>query len=277
MRIGDYTISSVYAGSLWLDGGAIFGVVPKVLWEKLYEPDARNRIKCITRCLLVRGNGKTILIDTGCGNKWSEKEKNIYSFEYTLLDNLEGIGIQPQDVTDVILTHLHFDHTGGATENKDGKIVPTFPRATYYVQRKQWEWACHPSEKDRASFRQQDFVPLMEYRQLTLLDDEMEIIKNISVVLTMGHTFGQQLVKISDGSTTLLHCADFLPYVAQLSLPYIMAYDLLPLETLKEKKSILQKAADEQWNLFIEHDPTVEAMTIQRTEKGFTPSRKFSL
>ncbi len=277
MNIGNYTIKALSSGSLWLDGGAIFGIVPKVLWSKFYVPDDRNRIKVETRSLIIQGNGRTILVDTGCGNKWNDKECAMYSIDDTLLSSLQEVRLSPHDITDVILTHLHFDHTGGSTSLVDGKLCTTFPKATYYVQRKHWEWALNPTEKDRGSFRHNDFLPLAESDQLKLLDGNTELMSGIEIVLSNGHTVAQQLVKISDGLQTLLYCGDFLPYVPMLQYPYIMAYDLFPLETLKEKKKILSQAAREHWILVPVHDPTCEAITIAECEKGFTVQNKILL
>lgn len=277
MIVGKYTVRTINAGSLWLDGGAIFGIVPKTIWSKYHTPDERNRILCVTRCLLIQGNGRLILVDTGSGTKWNEKQKAIYTIEHSLKNSLEQLGFHPEDVTDVLLTHLHFDHAGGATEEHDGVVQSVFPRATYYVQQQHWNWALHPTEKDRGSFRPQDFLPLQEYNQLKLLDGETTIADGISVIVTTGHTVAQQLVKISDGTTTVLYCGDFLPYAALIPFPYIMAYDLFPLETLNEKKRLLQQAADEKWLLVLEHDPSIEAITVRQTEKGFEPATFLSL
>lgn len=268
-----YNLHMVYAGSLWLDGGAVFGIVPKPLWSKHHKADERNRILCATYCLLIQGNGRTILVDTGCGTLWSEKERWIYSIEYCLLNSLENLGIQTDSITDVILTHLHFDHVGGSVTMVDGRLTPTFPRATYYVQRKQWEWAIHPSEKDRGSYRPQQFLPLKESGQLVLLEGESELFQGIFLLVTNGHTVAHQMVKIFKGGTTYLFCGDFLPYTTLLPLPYIMAYDNQPLVTLQEKKEILQQAADQQWVLLLEHDPSTRAITIQHGERGFEVSQ----
>ncbi|MCX7984378.1 MAG: MBL fold metallo-hydrolase [Bacteroidetes bacterium] len=271
-----YELVMVNAGGLWLDGGAVFGIVPKTLWSRFHQADERNRIFCATYCLLIQGNGRIILVDTGCGVTWTPKERWIYSIEYCLLESLEKMGIYAGDVTDVILTHLHFDHAGGAVTNVDGVLRPTFPRAQYYIQRKQWEWALNPSEKDRGSYRLHQFFPLYEHRQVTFLDGNCSIFENISVLVTYGHTPAHQMIKIANGNATFLYCGDFLPFAAHLRIPYIMAYDNNPLITVHEKKELFQHAVEEQLILFLEHDPRVRAITVQKGEEGYEVANVFT-
>ncbi|MBE0557461.1 MAG: MBL fold metallo-hydrolase, partial [Proteobacteria bacterium] len=199
MIIGPYHIDSVETGRFALDGGAMFGVVPRVMWSKTNPPDDRHRITMAARCLLIRGNGKTILVDTGNGTKFSEKLKDIYRLDTThsnLLRSLSQLGLGPDDITDVLLTHLHFDHAGGSTVINDGIVMPAFPKARYHVQSRHWERALVPSEKDRASFMKEDFLPLREYGVLELVDGEGELFPGIDVILCNGHTDAQQLPKI---------------------------------------------------------------------------------
>lgn len=280
MKIGPYTIDAVETGLFSLDGGAMFGIVPWVFWSKTNPPDERQRIRLAARCWLVRGNGKVILVDDGNGTKWSDKLKDIYRLDNSkadLLSSLKNFGVAREDVTDVLLTHLHFDHAGGSTIVENGKPVPTFPKAKYYVQKKHWDLSQNPTEKDRASFMSDDFVPLMERGVLELVDGEFEIFPGIEVLVCNGHTSAQQLPKISDGRTTMLFCCDLVPTVSHVPLPYIMAYDVRPLVTLEEKKRILQRACEEQWILFLEHDPTTEAITLKKTEKGLAVDQKLSM
>jgi glyoxylase-like metal-dependent hydrolase (beta-lactamase superfamily II) len=272
MRIGKYEIHPIETGRFALDGGAMFGVVPKIMWEKTNPPDERNRIDLAARCLLIRGNGRTILVDNGNGNKFTPKLVDIYRLDnsrYELFDSLRRHGVAPGDVTDVVLTHLHFDHAGGSTIRVDGELKAAFPNARYCVQKAHWEQAMKPTEKDRASFMPDDYLPLMERGLLDLIDGERDLFDGISVVLVNGHTAAQQLPKISDGTTTLLFCCDLFPTIHHVPLPYIMAYDLRPLTTLEDKRRILEQAANEKWTLFFEHDPSVAAGTVRRTEKGF--------
>ena len=271
MTIGPYTLYPVETGRFALDGGAMFGVVPRPLWEKTSPPDERNRIDMAARALLLKGGGRTILIDTGNGSKFDQKLRSIYridSSRWNLVASLKAAGTRPEDVTDVLLTHLHFDHAGGATVRENGEIRPTFPRATYYVQREHWEAALHPTERDRASFVPEDYMPLHERGILQFTEGEGAILPGLSVKILHGHTTALQCPLISDGKTTLFYCADLIPMTPHLQLPWIMAYDLRPLVTLEEKRTMLARAVDEQWILFFEHDPTVSAARVRRGDKG---------
>ncbi len=280
MQIGNYTLHSIETGRFALDGGAMFGVVPWVFWSKTNPPDEKQRITLAARCLLIIGNGKVILVDTGNGSKFNNKLTDIYRLDnsqYELKKSLSHYNISPNDVTDVILTHLHFDHCGGNTEIVDGKIIPTFSNAQYYVQKNHWELAMHPTDKDRASFMNDDFMILHERGILHFVDGEQEIFPGISVLVCNGHTTAQQLPKISDGKTTLLFCCDLIPTMSHIPFPYIMGYDVRPLVTLEEKKKIIPQAEKEGWILFFEHDPETEAVKIQKTEKGYAVKDKIQL
>ena len=277
MTLGNYELFSIETGRFALDGGAMFGIVPMPLWKKLNPPDERNRIALAARALLLKGNGKIILIDNGNGSKFTDKQMDIYRLD-TQHSNLEtslaNINIKFSDVTDVILTHLHFDHAGGSTKKENGEVIPSFPNATYYVQKKHWERSQNPSEKDRGSFMYDDFLPLKSAGVLELLEGNEKIFPNVSFMLCDGHTDAQQLPKISDGTTTLLYCCDMIPTTAHIPIPYIMSYDLRPLTTLEEKKTILNHAADENWILYFEHDPNTAAAKVMRTEKGIVISEE---
>jgi glyoxylase-like metal-dependent hydrolase (beta-lactamase superfamily II) len=277
MKIGNYHLTSIETGRFALDGGAMFGVVPWVFWSKSNPPDDRQRITLAARCLLIRGEGRTILVDTGNGAKWNEKLKDIYRLDnsrFALESSLASAGVSPEEITDVILTHLHFDHCGGSTKIVDGKLVPSFPNAVHYVQRAHWELSQDPSDRDRASFMKDDFMLLHERGMLKLVDGEKELFPGISVVVCNGHTMAQQLPKISDGTTTLLFCCDLVPTTSHIPFPYIMGYDLRPLVTLEEKKRLLPQAEREGWILFFEHDPETVAVTLQKTEKGLSIKEK---
>jgi len=280
MKIGKYNIYPIETGHFALDGGAMFGIVPWVFWSKSNPPDDRQRIELAARCWLVRGNGRTILVDDGNGTKWNDKLRDIYKLDTTsgdLLSSLKKRGVAPADITDVILTHLHFDHAGGSTTLVDGKPVPTFPNAKHYVQRKHWELSQNPTDKDRGSFMRDDYVPLMEHGVLELVDGEFEIFPGIELLVCNGHTNAQQLPKISDGKTTMLFCCDLVPTASHIPWPYVMAYDVRPLTTIEEKKKILTRAYQERWILFLEHDPTIEAITLKPTEKGFAVDQKLEI
>lgn len=280
MKIGPYAIHSIETGLFSLDGGAMFGIVPWVFWSKTNPPDERQRIRLAARCWLIQGNGRTILVDDGNGTKWPEKLKDIYRLDNSnadLLSSIKKCGVRREDVTDVLLTHLHFDHAGGSTMVEDGRLVPTFPKAKYYVQKAHWELSQHPTEKDRASFMSDDFAPLMERKLLELVEGEIELFPGVQLLVCNGHTSAQQLPKISDGKTTMLFCCDLVPTASHVPLPYIMAYDVRPLVTLEEKKKILPRACEEGWILFLEHDPETEAVTLKKTEKGLAVDRRFAL
>jgi len=271
MNIGPYTLHAIETGRFGLDGGAMFGVVPRVLWAKTNPPDEKNRILMAARALLIVGNGRRVLVDVGNGSKYDEKFKAIYNFDrarFDLISSLLKHHVVPDDITDVILTHLHFDHAGGSTTKVDGQVRPTFPRARYYVQREHWNAANNPTERDRASFFPDDFVPLEQHGCLQLLEGEGEILPGISVRLMNGHTTALQCPVITDGTQTVFYCADLVPTTSHLAPPWIMAYDLRPLVTLEEKKKILRQAADEHWILFFEHDPNTEAAYVKPSNRG---------
>ena len=279
MKIGNYTLTSIETGRFALDGGAMFGVVPWVFWSKSNPPDEKQRITLAARCLLIRGEGRTILVDTGNGSKWNDKLKDIYRLDnsrFALEASLASAGVRPEEVTDVILTHLHFDHCGGSTKVVNGELAITFPNAVHYVQKAHWEQSQQPTDRDRASFMKDDYMLLHEKGLLKFVEGEQELFPGISVVVCNGHTTAQQLPKITDGKTTLLFCCDLVPTISHIPFPYIMGYDLRPLVTLEEKKRLLPKAEQEGWILFFEHDPETTAVTLQRTEKGIGIKEKLS-
>lgn len=277
MKIGKYEIKIVLSGFFGLDGGAMFGIIPKPLWEKTNPADSSNKVTLATRNLLLQSDRKNILIDTGMGNKWSEKEKSIYSVEenISLESALKNHNLKKEDITDVILTHLHFDHTGGSTEIENDKLIPAFPNAKYFVQKQNFEWAKNPSDRDKGSYIKQNFMPLFENSVLNLIDGETYFDDEIEFLIINGHTFGQQMIKISDSKNTLLYCADLLPFVSHIPLPYIMGYDLQPMVTLNEKKKFLQLALEENWKIIFEHDPEVAMVTLKSTDKGIRVNERF--
>lgn len=270
MKIGKYNLKVINSGFFALDGGTMFGVIPKPLWEKTNPPDEANRIKLSARTLFLESDSKKIIIDTGMGEKWDDKSKKIFKIDYdnySLLSGLKEMNLSPEDITDVILTHLHFDHTGGSTKREGGKIIPAFTNAKYHVSKKNFDWALNPSERDKGSYLKDSFLPLKEEEVLDFLDDRFD--DEISFIEVNGHTFGQQLVKITDASNTVLFCGDLFPTASHIRLPYIMAYDLQPLVTLEEKKKILNKAIEESWLLLFGHDPVYSSAKVAHTEKGF--------
>lgn len=271
-QIGPYTLYTVETGRFGLDGGAMFGIVPKPLWSERIEPDAKNRIPLHMRCLLLEGPDRLILVDTGVGDTFSgTKYEEIYAVDHeyaTLDESLAEHGFDRADVTDVILTHLHFDHCGGATrETSDGRTV-TFPNATYHVQREHWNWATDPNPKENGSFLQKTFAPIEEAEQLHLLEGKGTPFPHVSVELVHGHTESQQIVIVADEETTLVYVADLLPTTHHLPPTWTMAYDVRPLQTIEEKGAFLERAVDEGWDLFFEHDPDIAVGSLDRTDRG---------
>lgn len=266
-RIGPYTLHVIETGRFALDGGAMFGVVPRTLWERRITPDERNRIPMNMRCLLIESSGRLILVDSGLGDKYDAKFAGIYAVNherYDLHRSLRTAGFSASDVTDVVLTHLHFDHCGGSTRRVGDRILPAFENAEYYVQRSHWEWAKNPNVRERASFLEDNLAPLEASGRLRLLDGEGELWPGIEVFVVNGHTEGQQLVKISGDGRTLVFVADLLPTSAHLPIPWVMAYDVRPLVTFEEKKSFLERGAALGWHVMFEHDPVVEVATLKK-------------
>ncbi|MBI5307151.1 MAG: MBL fold metallo-hydrolase [Planctomycetes bacterium] len=259
--------------SIYLDGGAVFGVVPRVLWEKWYQPDDKNRIQLSLRCPLVVTKKHKILIDTGVGAKHGEKMCRIYGIDKksNLVESLYRFGYQPKDVDVVINTHLHFDHAGGNTVFcEKGEIVPAFPKAKYFIQKGEMEVALHPNERTAASYITEDFLPLSEPNCLCLLDGEItEIDKGITLIRIGGHTRHHQCVKIESEGQIAFFLADLVPTAAHLHYPYIAGYDLFPLETLKNKKDILKQAFEEHWLLIFPHDPKVAMGYLKKANERF--------
>lgn len=256
----------------------MFGIIPKPLWSKTNPSDENNRVTLATRNLLLESDTRKILIDTGMGRKWDQKASAIYRInqsEFSIENSLAAEGIKPDEITDVILTHLHFDHTGGSTKIENDKIIPTFPNAVYYVRKSNYDWAVNPSERDRGSYLKENFEPLMSEGVLNFSDTEEEFDDEISFFVANGHTFGQQLVKISDGNETIFYCCDLIPFASHIRLPYIMGYDLQPLVTLEEKKKILELALTYNWKLFFAHDPVTAFATVKSSEKGIEIDEKF--
>lgn len=288
LKIGDYEICPVPTGIFGLDGGSMFGTVPKVLWEKSNPPDEKNRIAMEARALLLKSKNKNILIDCGNGSdfiaKYGEKLGGKFAQMYnvneqgpSLLKSIKTHGLNAEDITDVILTHLHFDHAGGATCEKNGKIVPTFPKAKYYVQKANLETAQKPNIREKASYFPANFLPLQENQVLSLLEGDQEnLLPGISVYISNGHTVGQQVVKISDGKNSLLYCGDVIPTSSHVRLAWVMGYDLEPLKLIGEKQFFLKPAAEESWYLYFEHDPYCDAARVEKSGDDFAVKERFS-
>ena len=271
MKLGNYTISLIETCRFALDGGAMFGVVPKNLWERAYpHVDEQNRIAMAARALLVQGEGRTIVIDAGCGTKMPEKLQKIYALDhsvYRLTDGLAAHGVAPGEVTDFIYTHLHFDHAGGSTILDDnGQAIPLFENARHYVQKEQLAWARNPTDKDRASFMSENWEPIAERELLETIDGPGELFPGIEVRPFNGHTRGMQVVIIhgADGDPHggLAYTADLAPTAAHIPYPYIMGYDNFPLTTLEEKKAFMPEAYERKWVLCFEHDAFTEGVRL---------------
>ena len=256
IELGDIRVHLLSDGRFALDGGAMYGVVPRALWEKHDPPDEKNRVTLGLNVALVETAGKRVLVDTGMGDKWSEKERAIYRIErdHTLLGSLLALGYGPEDIDVVINTHLHFDHSGGNTTLRDGKVVPTFPKARYVVQMGEWEDATHPNERNKASYLEPNFVPIAEARQLETVQGQAEVAPGVHVVPVGGHTAYHQMVIVEGGRQALVIPTDLVPTASHLPLPYIMGYDLFPVGTLEAKRRVLKDAAERGSTLLFYHD-----------------------
>ena len=271
MRLGRFQLSHISDGSIRLDGGAVFGIVPRVLWERKMPPDDRNRVRLGLNCLLIRTPSEAILVDTGAGRKYTPKEQDIYGVgeEPDVVARLEGLGVKPGDIDLVINTHLHFDHSGGNTRWEDGEVVSNFPNATYVVAREDYLTATGSNERTAVSYRPENWEPLLEARQLRLADGEQEIVPGVSLVHTPGHTPGHHSVKVDSGGETVFFLGDLCATTAHVPLPWIMGYDLFPLTTLETRKRIYSRATEEKWLLLFDHDPDVIAGTMSRRENRY--------
>jgi|SRR5450432_3315327 len=283
------TLHTIQTGFFKLDGGAMFGVVPKTIWNKTNPADENNLCDWALRCMLVEAGNRLILIDTGIGDK---QDANFFSHYYlhgtrSLASCLDDIGFALEDITDVFLTHLHFDHCGGAIERKGTDLVTAFPNATYWSHEEQWVWATDPNQREKASFLKENILPIKESGKLKLINDASEM-KNgklseasfmdfFKIRLVNGHTRAMMLPQIEYKNRTIVFMADLLPSAGHLPIPYIMGYDMFPLTSLNEKMAFLNEALAGDYILFFEHDPLHTCCTLQKTEKGIRAKEFFQL
>ena len=280
-----YTINTGY---FKLDGGAMFGVVPKSIWNKINPADENNLCSWALRCLLIEDGDRLILVDNGNGDKQDAKFFSHYYLhgDDTLDKSLAKHGFNRNDITDVFLTHLHFDHCGGSIIREGDKLVPTFQNATYWSNKEHWDWAVHPNDREKASFLKENILPIEESGQLKFVnvaefsDNRLGstfFTENISVRFVSGHTQAMMLPQIKYKDKAVVFVADLLPSAGHIPIPYVMAYDMFPLTTLNEKKSFLKEAVENNYILFFEHDPKIECCDLQMTERGIRPKNYFKL
>ncbi|HSB93818.1 MAG TPA: MBL fold metallo-hydrolase [Flavitalea sp.] len=273
-------LHSIDTGYFKLDGGAMFGVVPKQIWNKLNPADENNLCTWALRCLLVEEGNKLILIDTGIGDKQDAKFFGHYHLhgDNNMDTSLKKAGFHREDITDVFLTHLHFDHCGGSIRrDTDGKLVPAFPNATYHSNERHWKWATEPNAREKASFLKENILPIQESGQLNFIPEYKGFIDAIDIIYAFGHTDAMMLPKIRYKDKTIVFMADLLPSIAHVPLPYVMAYDMFPLTTLNEKMSFLSNAYTAGDILFFEHDPKNECCVLEQTDKGIRAGDIFKL
>jgi len=280
-----YTIDTGY---FKLDGGAMFGVVPKTIWNKINPSDENNLCSWALRCLLIEDGNRLILVDNGNGDKQDAKFFSHYYLHGndTLEKSLAKHGFHRDDITDVFLTHLHFDHCGGSIVREGERLVPAFKNATYWSNEEHWDWAVHPNDREKASFLKENILPIQESGQLKFIDvagfsdnklGSTSFSENISVRFVRGHTEAMMLPQVKYKDKTIVFMADLLPSSGHIPIPYVMAYDMFPLTTLQEKKSFLIESVENDYILFFEHDPKIECCDLQMTEKGIRPKNFFKL
>ena len=264
MRIGGLELEIISGGTFRLDGGGMFGIIPRPLWSRSFAPDERGRISLDTNCLLIRTGDELVLVDTGNGAKLGQKERDIFAVPEgnPLLENLAAHGVQPEEITLVLLTHLHMDHVGGASHSVGDSVIPSFPNACYVVQRTEWEDALHNRSHMRTSYRMENLQPLAESGKLKLLDGDAEVAPGLRVHVTGGHTPAHQCVFIQDGGETALFAADICPTPAHFRPPYNMAYDLEPYVTMQAKAELLTRAARENWLVLFDHEPVRKMVRV---------------
>jgi glyoxylase-like metal-dependent hydrolase (beta-lactamase superfamily II) len=277
MSLGRWQTDVVSAGRFALDGGAMFGIIPRPLWQRRIPADERGRIHLETNVLVLRDGERTVLVDCGMGEKWSDKERDIFAVEPALVASLASLGLSPADVTDLVLTHLHFDHAGGTTVRRDdGELALAFENARVHVGRRNFDWAQAPTERDRGSYRDESWSPLLrEPDRLVLHDDQpgepVQILDDIVAFACEGHTTGQLIPLVGSGDRKALYAADMVPTHAHVRIPWNMAYDLRPIDVMKEKRALLTECSDGGALIVFEHDPEVSVQRVERDGDDFRP------
>jgi glyoxylase-like metal-dependent hydrolase (beta-lactamase superfamily II) len=273
------TLHVINTGFFKLDGGAMFGVVPKSIWNRLNPADEKNLCSWAMRCLLIEDGDKLILIDNGIGDKQDEKFFSYYYLhgEDGLINSLYQIGFSPHEITDMFLTHLHFDHCGGGVKYEDDKPALTFPHATYWTNRDHWEWAIKPNPREKASFLKENILPMQDSGQLKFVETKTSPFESFEIFYASGHTDKMMLPMINYKGKVICFVSDLIPSVGHIPVPYVMAYDTRPLIAMEEKERFLKVAAEKGYVLFFEHDPSVECCTVKQTEKGVRVDQTFKL
>jgi glyoxylase-like metal-dependent hydrolase (beta-lactamase superfamily II) len=271
--LGDFELSIFSDGTYFLDGGAFFGVVPKVMWERRVQADEKNRVTTGLNSLLIRTGEKTILVETGIGNKLSEKQVKIYGNRPQLLDNLAAGGVAPEDIDIVINSHLHFDHCGWNTVRRGDQIAPAFPRAKYYAPAGEYEHGCLQLERDRVSYLDENYGPLIRSGQMTLLRGDAEIVPGVRVRVLPGHTAHMQAVIIESGGRKACYISDLIPTTYHLDVTWVMAFDLFPLDTIANRKRVYEEAIPQKWLMVFTHDPQTPWAFVEKTEDGKLAAR----
>ncbi len=267
-------ITIIESGYFKLDGGAMFGVVPKKMWQKLNPPDEQNMCTWAMRCLLIEQGDRKILIDTGMGDKQDAKFRSHFSpfGEKTLVESLADAGLAPGEITDVLLTHFHFDHVGGAVKiGEKGDYELTFPNATHWTNELHYNWAFDPNPRERASFLKENFVPILKSGKLKYIDvqkEDLNWLPNIDLRFVYGHTEAMMLPIINYNGQKILYCADLMPSTGHIGLPYVMAYDIRPLVTIEERRRMIEEATTQDLRLFLEHDPKTALISLKRNDRG---------
>ncbi|RMF93740.1 MAG: MBL fold metallo-hydrolase [Candidatus Schekmanbacteria bacterium] len=279
MQIGNLEVELLCAGYFSLDGGASFGIIPKAVWQKVCEADEENRIRVACRSLLIKTEKKNILVDTGMGEKWDDKFIEMYAIDNSssLSSSLSNLGMKVEDIDIVVNTHLHFDHCGGNTIDNSGEIDPAFPNARYVIQKGEWDWALNPDERSAGSYLDENYQPLMQnFGMVDLVEGNFKICDEVELIITEGHTKYHQSVLVSAGEERVFFPGDLVPTSMHVHLPWIMAYDLFPYDSIQTRKKIFKRAINENWIIALEHDPVYEFGRI-RIEKGkfiFVPEER---